>query len=355
MSNGQTETNLISNAKWAFTTRRVDRQDCTRLTTDFAAANPGDLVLCEVQRIGSHKRVQLNVGRYSTLYPGDTVVLACGARYAPDQYEGIAVIDESSSDMLAGGGVIGTMRKSNHRMSGPTKVKPLGVISRSNGAPVNIADYAMANMVLPINLTIVVAVGSSMNGGKTTAVASFAHGLSKAGHKVAAIKVTGTGSFGDYNTYLDTASHFVADFVDAGMVSTYQLPVTQIISGMNSLLGHASAAGCDVAVIEFADGIFQDETAALLKSPEVRQILDGVIFAAPCAASVVGGCEALRSMGIEPSIVTGKVSASPMAVEEAEKAAAVSIATKEELLSPEAARGLLEFIRNSNRDQVLTA
>lgn len=355
MPHSTSEIDIIANAKWAFTTRRVERRDCVGLKADFASAAPGDLVLCEVLSIGSHKRVQLTVGRYSTLYPGDIIVLACGGRYAPDQYEGIAEIDEDASDMLAGGGVVGTMRKSNNRMSGPTKVKPLGIISHADGRAVNIAQYALADMVLPLNLTIIAAVGSSMNGGKTTAVASFAHGLAKAGHKVAAIKVTGTGSFGDFNTYADTSAHFVADFVDVGMPSTYQIPVDQIISGMNSLLGHASAAGCTVAVVEFADGIFQTETATLLKTPEVRKILDGVIFAAPCAASVVGGCEALRSMGIEPSIVTGKVSASPLAIEEAEKIAAVSIVTKEELIGPETADGLLEFIRGSNWQNVLSA
>lgn len=339
---------LIKVSKWAFTTRRVNRDDGKCLTTDFKTAKPGDLVLCEVMEIGSHKRIQLSVGRYSKLYLGDRIVLAVGSRYAPDQYEGIAELDENSSDMLAGGGVIGLMRKANQRMSQPTKVKPIGIISDSNSRPINIADYALVDMIRPKNITAIAAVGSSMNGGKTTAVASFAHGLSRAGYKVATIKVTGTGSFGDFNTYLDTKAHFVADFVDAGMVSTYKLPLKRIITGMNCLLGHAAAAGCDVALIEFADGIFQIETMSLLKSPEVREIMSGYIFASPCAASAVGGCEILRSMEIEPSIVTGIVSRSPLAVEEVEKAAAVSVTSRESLLDASTSSALLERMRCSD-------
>ncbi|WP_051540973.1 hypothetical protein [Ahrensia sp. 13_GOM-1096m] len=355
MLNDTPHQDFVQRAKWAFTTRRVERSDCIGLSSDIESATPGDLILGEVINIRSHKRIQLSIGRYSTLYEGDLVVLACGARYAPDQYEGIAQLNEESSDMLAGGGVIGLMRKSNTKMAGPTNVKPLGIICNANGHPINIEDYALASVVRPLNLTTIAAVGSSMNGGKTTAVASFAHGLTKAGHKVAAIKVTGTGSFGDYNTYQDTGALFVADFVDAGMVSTYQLPIDHISAGMNTLLGHASAAGCDVALIEFADGIFQAETAAMLKSKEVREIINGYIFAAPCAASVVGGCQALRAMGIEPSIVTGKVSASPLAIEEAQKMAAVTVVTRNQLLEPTSAETLLETIRGSNWTKVMRA
>ncbi|PKP65993.1 MAG: hypothetical protein CVT86_03110, partial [Alphaproteobacteria bacterium HGW-Alphaproteobacteria-8] len=111
---------MAENAKWAFTTRRADRSAATGLSTDFAAARPGDLVLGRVARIGSHKNIQLSTGRPSALYVGDAVVLACGARYAADQFEGIAKIDPAGADMLAGGGVLGRMRGKNDRIAAPT-------------------------------------------------------------------------------------------------------------------------------------------------------------------------------------------------------------------------------------------
>jgi hypothetical protein len=336
-------------AKWAFTTRRVNRDDAVCLTTGFAEARPGDLVLARVEKIGSHKRIQLTSGRPSELYQGDIVVLACGARYAPDQYEGLAMIDPAGADMLAGGGVIGQMRAANERMSGPTRVMPIGLLSNRDGQPLNIADYSLPtlpNLAKPRNLTVIAAVGASMNAGKTTAVASLAHGLTRAGYKVAALKVTGTGAYGDYNAYLDAGAGYVADFVDAGMASTYLEPVSRVVEGMETLLGHAAENGCNVALVELADGIFQGETSAILERKEFSMGVDGVMFAAPCAASTAGGCAVLRSMEIEPAVVTGMVSRSPLATSEAETATGVSVTTREALRDPVHAGALLARIRS---------
>ncbi|WVJ71404.1 hypothetical protein FLP41_03630 (plasmid) [Paracoccus marcusii] len=65
-----------------------------------------------------------------------------------------------------------------------------------------------------------------MNSGKTLATAQLALGLRRAGYRVAALKGTGTGAFGDLNEYADTGAHLVADFTDAGMVTTYQEPLS---------------------------------------------------------------------------------------------------------------------------------
>lgn len=341
-------TELSRRAKWAFTTRRVNREDVAGTSTNFEDAKPGDLVLARVEKIGSHKRIQLISGRPSELYLGDVVVLVCGSRYAPDQYEGHAKIDPEGADMLAGGGVIGKTRFSNKRMSGPTRVIPVGLLCGQDGNPINLAQYSLPERFDSGSLTVIAAVGASMNSGKTTAVASFAHGLSRAGYRVATIKVTGTGAFGDYNAYVDAGADYVADFVDVGMASTYMEPVSRIMKGTNTLLGHAAESDCDVAIIELADGIFQRETAALLSRRDFRSGITGFLFAAPCAASAVGGCSALRTMNIEPSIVTGMVSCSPLATKEAEAAAGVHVVKRESLCDPVSAGALLARLRTQN-------
>ena len=340
---------LSHSAKWAFTTRRVVHEDIVGLTTNFADAKTGDLVLARVEKIGSHKRIQITSGRPSELYRGDLVVLVCGSRYAPDQYEGHAKIDPDGSDLLAGGGVIGVMREANKRMAGPTRVIPVGVLCGRDGNPVNLADYSLPELVGSRNLTVIAAVGASMNAGKTTAVASFAHGLSRAGYRVATIKATGTGAYGDYNAYVDAGADYVADFVDAGMVSTYMEPISRIMKGTEILLDHAADNGCEIAIVELADGIFQGETAALLNRSDFRTGIDGFLFAAPCAASTAGGCSALRSMNIEPSIVTGIVSCSPLATKEAEAAAGTHVVKRESLIDPVSAGALLARIRTQKK------
>lgn len=331
---------MLARAKWAFSTRRVVREDAQSLLENLGTAQSGDLVLGRVDRIGSHKRIQLAEGRASELYTGDLVVLACGDRYAPDQFEGLGELDPSGADMLAAGGVLGRMRFRHTRISPPTRVIPLGIVADASGTAINVARYALSKAVRPMGLTVVGVVGTSMNSGKTTATAALAHGLSRAGYSVAAIKATGTGAFGDFYTFVDSGALYVADFTDAGMVSTYRQSRDRIEAGLNTLLGHAADRGCEVAIVELADGLFQKETADLLKEPRVRDGFAGVIFAAPDALAAAGGCGVLRSMGIEPAAVTGMVSCSPLGSAEAETATGVSVITRDTLRNPDQAKSL---------------
>lgn len=325
---------LALGAKWAFTTRRVDPAAVVGLSGAVEAARPGDLVLARVERIGSHANLQLVTGRRAELYPGDLIVAACGARYAPDQYEGLAELSADGADLLAGGGVVGRMRAQNGRMSGPTRVVPLGILSRADGAAVNLADHALAPRARPPGLVTIAAVGAAMNAGKTTAVAALTHGLARAGLRVATVKATGTGASGDHSAYVDAGAHWVGDFTDAGMASTYLEPLPRIRAALDTLLGHAAEAGCGVAVIEIADGIFQRETAALLSECALAGGVDGLIFAAPDAAAAAGGVSVLRGWGLDPSLVTGLLSRSPMASAEAGAATGLPVATRAELCDP---------------------
>ncbi|MEO1190611.1 MAG: hypothetical protein AAFY02_02570 [Pseudomonadota bacterium] len=335
---------LLAEAKWSFSTRRVAHSDARRLLPEMQTATSGDLILGRVTDLGSHKRIQLAAGRPAQLYEGDLVVLACGARYAPDQFEGLAEVDPEGADMLAAGGLLGRMRHRHDRMALPTKIKPLGLLARRSGEVINIADYAVPAAEAPEGLTVIGVVGASMNSGKTTAVASLAHGLRRAGHRVAAIKATGTGAFGDYNAFLDTGAAYVADFTDAGMASTYQQPLSRILAGLDTLLAKAAGQGCGLAVVELADGVFQKETGELLQQPEVRERFAGFLFAAGDALAAAGGHAALGKLGIEPAALTGMVSCSPLGTAEAEAATGAPVMTKAQLCDAEEAQKLLESL-----------
>lgn len=324
-----------SDAKWTFTTRRVERTDVAGSSTDIASAVSGDLVLAQVVKIGHHKRLQLAEGRPSESYLGDYTVLTCGDRYAPDQFEGVAELCPDGVDLLAGGGLVGRMRHKNGRVAQPTRLKPVGLLTDSAGKVINIARYALPAHKARGHIPVIGVVGASMNAGKTTAVASLAHGLRRAGLRVAAIKVTGTGAFGDFNAYQDAGATVVADFTDAGMASTYRRPLAQIEQGFDDLIGHAAEQDADVAVIELADGIFQEETAALLRGSRIRDNLSGVMFAAPDALSAVGGVNFLRDLGLEPFAVSGMVSRSPLAAAEAEAVTNTRVVSREALRDPD--------------------
>ncbi len=325
---------IPAQTKWAFTTRRVDRQDVAGINRHVENAVPGDMVFGKIIEIGQHKKIQLAEGRLSQSYLGDYVVAACGDRYAPDQFEGVAEIDPEGADLIAGGGLIGRMREFHARMAPPTRVLPIGLLTDRYGETINVANYGLAHGSVPRDMLVIGVVGASMNAGKTTAAASLAHGLSRAGYRVAVLKATGTGAFGDFNAYLDAGADVVADFTDAGMASTYLQPIERIERGFEALLAHAKYQGASIAIVELADGIFQRETAQILNGSVIRDTLSGVLYAAPDAVGAVGGVSILRKMGIDPLAVSGMVSCSPLAVQEAQPITQVPIVSREELRDP---------------------
>lgn len=335
----------VGAAKWAFSTRRVRTEDVVALGGDFASARSGDLVLARVATIGSHARVQLRDGRPSDLYEGDLVVAACGARYASDQFEGVARIERRGVDMLAGGGCLGRARARHGRMKRPTRLIPVGMLLDAAGESINLERYALPCALRPRGLTVIGVVGASMNSGKTSAMASLVHGIHRAGYRIAAIKLTGTAAFGDYNAYVDAGADYVADFTDAGMVSTYMQPLPRIERALDTLLAAAHADGCEVAVVELADGLLQQETAALLARADFRSVFGGFVYAVADSLSAVGGCSILKEIGIVPTVLTGLICQSPLNVREAEGATRLPVLSRESLRDPLKAGALLRAMQ----------
>lgn len=322
-----------SHAKWAFTTRRVDRDDVAGLDPRVAHAVAGDLVLCEIIEINQHKKIQLTTGRPSVSYIGDKVVLCVGDRYAPDQFEGAARIAAGGADLLAGGGVAGTMENAHARMVQPTKLLPIGLLTDRDGDVINIARYSLPAAQIPDHVTVIGVFGASMNAGKTTAAVSLAHGLSRAGFTVAGIKATGTGAFGDFNAFEDAGVRAL-DFTDAGMPSTYRMPLGRVEQGFETLVGTAAADGAEIVVVEIADGVFQQETREILEGSTIIDRLDGILFATPDALGAVGGAKVLADYGLRPFAITGKLTASPLAVTEAIIATGISQVSRQDLCTP---------------------
>lgn len=324
----------LAHARWTFSTRRVDRTQIAAMDRDFAKVRAGDLILAQVDSIGQHNRVQLASGRLSNIHPGDLVVLACGARYAPDQFEGLAEIDPDGADLLAGGGCLGRMVARNDRIRPATRLLPLGRLCDGAGQVVNLGRFGLPASARSGEVPVIVVLGTAMNSGKTTATAHLALGLRRAGYRVAAIKGTGTGAFGDFHEYSDTGAHWVADFTDAGMVTTYREPLERVKEGLDRLLGHAAEQGCEIAVMEIADGLFQRETGALVADPWFRQRMSGLVFACGDAVAAAGGVEVLARHGLRPDALTGIVSCSPMATAEALAATGVPVLRRSDLADP---------------------
>ena len=339
--------------KWAFTTRRVNRDDATTLLGDFDKAAPGDIILAQVIEIGQHSGVQLITGSRAVIYTGDLVALCLGARYAPDQFESQAAIDGDYCHLVAAGGVAGTVIRKHGSMKTPTLLKVVGRMADASGAPINIRNYALAAVEPGPRPPVIAVFGASMNSGKTTTAAALIHGLTKAGYKVGACKATGTGACGDMNTYRDAGAHALLDFTDLGFATTFGASVVEVRKIASDLADHLSRRGATAIVMEIADGVLQRETAALMADPFFVRMVDAVMFAGPDALSAINGVRVLREAGHHVLGVSGVMTRSPLACEEAGRFVEAPIVTKQALWDGETVSALLETRGLSSPDLIM--
>lgn len=324
----------VNGAKRAFTTRRVDLSQQLRILSDVAP-QAGDLILARVTALGQHQRLESPHGRRAQLYEGDEIIVAYGARYAPDQFEAVVPPDLGPCDLVAGGGVAGRVLSSHARMRRATRIEPIGLLADIDGQRINLARFALPAHSMPKRRQrVIVVAGTSMNAGKTTAAAGLIHGLARAGLKVASAKVTGTGSGGDLWTMVDAGSSQAIDFTDMGHASTAGLAAEQVERVALSLIGHVAAGDPDAIVVEVADGLLQRETAALLRSGAFRDAIDGVLFAAGDALGAVAGRDWLMRERLPVIGISGLLSASPLASREAAAALDCDVLSLDQLRDP---------------------
>jgi len=333
--------------KRAFSTRRVPNEDIRLATKGDMRPMPGDLVLARVDRIGHHKRIERTDGRMADLYVGDEIVLAYGNRYAPDQFEAEIPDSLAPCHMVAAGGIASKALSSNDKARRPTEITPIGLIVDRSGKPINLASYALPAVNARELPPIVIVAGTSMNAGKTTTATSLIHGLVRAGFRVGAAKLTGTGAGGDFWSMTDAGAHKVLDFTDAGHASTYLCAPQEIEAITHKLFAQLAADDCDVIVAEIADGIFQRETVSLLKADFFRSLIQAIIFATVDAAGARDGANWLAGLGYNLLGISGMLTRSPLARRETEEATGLRTLSIEDLANPEFARSLLASLEDT--------
>ncbi len=328
--------NRLRSAKRAFTTRRIDLAQVSALSDHSHTPSPGDLVLARVVQVRQHPRIENPDGRKVKLYAGDEIIVCYGDRYAPNQFEARVPGTLGPCHLVAGGGVASVMLERHCGMKPATTIEPIGLLLGRDGVPVN----ASAGSLIPRPMTdraatrVLAVVGSSMDAGKTTAASHLIRGLSLAGLRVGAAKVTGTGSGGDLWQMLDAGAAHALDFTDAGHASTYMLPAEAVERVFHTLLGELAHRGVDMIVLEVADGLYQRETATLLRAECFRSAVDGVFLAVRDALAAVTGCAWLADAGLPLLGVTGAINMAPLSVREAEAATGLQVLGEADLTEP---------------------
>ena len=313
-------------AKKAYTTRfladalEVDSSGFRLLTGPDLIPAAGDIVLARVERIGQLPRLESPASRRQTLFVGDEVLVAYANRYAPDQVLAEVPGDLAPCHLIAAGGLAGKVTMRHGAVGSPTQLAPVGLLADSRRR-LNLKQFAPCSLdpdaSRRVRPHVVAVLGTSMNSGKSTAAACLIRGLTSAGLRVAAGKITGTGAGGDPRLFHDAGAVKVLDFTDYGYPTTFRLETAELGSLAMSMVNALAESDPEVIVVEIADGVYQGETRHLLNTEVLHTLVDSVLFAAADALGASAGVALLRSAGHSPAAVSGMLTVSPLAASEA--------------------------------------
>ena len=338
--------------KWGYAAERVPNLPQTwaeardRARLDDAPPRRNDVIIAEIGGIGRHTRIDLAKGARSAFFEGDLVGCVFSPRYATRQFEAIVPQDLEVLHFLCAGGICGRVVGLPDHMKQPTLLKPVGYLLDDRGERVNIRDHALRP--IDVNgqrpLTIVV-VGAAMDSGKTTAAFSLVNGLTRAGIRTAATKITGTGSARDIRALCDAGAVEILDFTSAGFGSTCGLARRDMFDVTETLLSNLTTTNPEVIVVEIADGMTQRETAMLLERFAAAGDADGFIYTCNDALGVKSGIDILNAHGLPVLAVSGAITASPLGVREVQQETELPVITRRGLMSPETAQQLVTRCR----------
>ncbi|MGA2848892.1 MAG: hypothetical protein ABSE46_07855 [Terracidiphilus sp.] len=308
-----------SAVQWAWAGRGLKQLAAEKqygLLLDHDRPAAGDAVVVQVERIGHHRHIETEWERRLRLYEGDRLVGIFGNRYATDVYEG-RVLDLRKLHLLTTSGLIGTVTCRNREVGRPTTVMFLGYLADSHGRRINTKRIrlqpAPAQGRSP---ELVLVVGTGMSTGKTTVMRKILHAMATRGVRVAGCKLTGTASPRDLYEMKATGAVLATDFSDYGYPSTYGESLDDLIRVLDQMGLACGRAGAEIAMIEIADGLLQQETRMLLESDEVRRRVRGVVVAGSCSSSLLFATEYLQRVGHEVWAASGLITNSPLFVRE---------------------------------------
>jgi hypothetical protein len=300
--------------------RRVPEASFSSLLPLTEQPRPGDVALARMEKIGRNTNLELSNGRRCSLHEGDLLAVVFGHRYATMQFEGYARLDEDRCDLLSMGGICGLVESKHAKAADPSKLRLIGFIGDADGRPLRLRHFGLVPRPFASQPQVVVVCGTSMDAGKTHTALSLIMGLRRQGLRVAAIKLTGTATGKDTWNMADAGACVALDFVDGGFASTYLCSGDELVNLHQLLMAHATSYTPDYVVIEIADGLLQNETAALLQNRLFTRTVDAWVFAAGDPLGAAGGVRVLRDWGIEPLAISGVVSMSALGIRETQLA-----------------------------------
>ncbi|HEU5218695.1 MAG TPA: hypothetical protein VFU23_08545 [Gemmatimonadales bacterium] len=269
-----------------------------RLATDVIVGN--DIVAREgyvlavriLEDKSTYNTVEDLSGRMVSMRAGDVLAGTLGSRRALRGYAGAVPSEIAVGDVinvLNLGGILGRCTSSNPDIGPPFKAEVLGAVlafpalGDRIGRPATIADGAIPPAeTLECASPVVYVAGTCMNAGKTVAATELVRGLTRAGLRVGACKLTGVSLMRDTLSMLDAGAVAAFTFNDAGAASTHAGMTVPVARGLFNRLAKERGGRPDVIVAELGDGILGEYGVQdILNDPGLMGLGAAHVMAAP--------------------------------------------------------------------------
>ena len=204
-------------------------------------------------------------GRLVKVHSGDLMAGTLGIRRALRGYAGVVpetIAVGDTIEVLNLGGILGRCTSANPDIGPPFQAEVLGAIlafpelGDRVGRPADIRQGAVTPAAtLECGVPVVYVAGTCMNSGKTVAATELVRGLTRAGLKVAACKLTGVSLMRDTLSMMDAGAVAALTFNDAGVATTHPGVTVGVARGIFNRLASGKGGRPDVIVAELGDGI----------------------------------------------------------------------------------------------------
>lgn len=269
----------------------------------------GDLVLTEVVSVGAYPRVENIHGRDVRIRPGDQVVGVLGDRHSTTSIYGglpqggLQVRCGDRADLMAIGGVVGIAESCPTSLGPATELRLLGLAGNTDGQVVRLIPKS-ADVVPEVPLVLVG--GTAAEVGKTTFAAALVHHLAiRHGKRVGVTKLAGTGRLRDLLTLADAGAHCAADFVTAGLGTTYGHDETVVAAAARYLLNRLADDGAEIIVAELGGDLWGAGIPGIVRDPEIAAQARFLVLVPSDTMASLGAETWLKQNGIAIPAVHG--------------------------------------------------
>jgi hypothetical protein len=272
----------------------------------------GDYVM---GRVSTHVRygpnIELANGRMMEIAHGDDLVGALGTRAATLEAVGNwqSIGDDGAMQALTGAGLIGRATSVSALIRPLLDLDYQGHIVR-NDKKVTMNDFVKPASGRRYDIPTVLIIGTSMSAGKTTVGKLIVRELSRAGLRVAGVKLTGAGRYRDILAMRDAGAEVIFDFVDGGLPSTV-CSASDYRGALSSVLGLLMDASPDVAIVEAGASPLEPYSGDVL----IDEIQNEVKFTVLCASDPYAVVGVTQGFGFQPDLVAGIATTTSAAVE----------------------------------------